>query len=89
MVFWKIYTGRQYSLVMPEVFTLENQIRHSSFKSAGVRNGRAKLTEADVKNIRQLHKEGKNNSDIYVLYPQVSKTSIRDIINNKTWKNVF
>lgn len=89
LVFWKIYTGRQYSLVMPEVFTKENQDFHAGLGSAGARNGRAKLTEKDVKNIRQLHKEGKSNSEIYVLYPQVSKTSIRDIINNKTWKNIF
>lgn len=74
---------------MPEVFTKENQDFHAGLGSIGARNGRAKLAEKDVKNIRQLHREGKSNSEIYVLYPQVSKTSIRDIINNKTWKNIF
>lgn len=89
LVFWKIYTGKQYSLVMPEVFTKERKDYHSGLGSQGSRNSRAKLTETDVKNIRKLHQEGKTNSDIYVLYPQVSKTSIRDIINNKTWKNIL
>lgn len=89
IVFWKIYTGKQYSLVMPEVFTKERKDYHSSLGSQGSRNSRAKLTETDVKNIRKLHQEGKTNSEIYVLYPQVSKTSIRDIINYKTWKNIL
>lgn len=88
-VFWKIYTGRQYSLVMPEVFTQERQQFHASLGSAGTRNGRAKLSSEDVKTIRQLHNDGKTNSEIYVLYPQVSKTSIRDIINRKTWQNIL
>lgn len=88
IVFWKIYTGRQYSLVKPEVFTEERKNFHASLGSQGSKNGRAKLTEEDVKKIRELHRKGINNSDIYVLYPQVSKTSIRDIINKKTWKNI-
>ena len=89
IVFWKVYTGKQYSLVMPEVFTKERKDYHASLGSQGSKNGRAKLTEEDVRNIRRLNKEGKTNSEIYVLYPQVSKTSVRDIINYKTWKNIL
>lgn len=74
---------------MPEVFTKERKDYHASLGSQGSKNGRAKLTEEDVRNIRRLNKEGKTNSEIYVLYPQVSKTSVRDIINYKTWKNIL
>lgn len=88
--FWNIYNGNRYKLVMPEVFTLENKKKHSSFsKHSGSNNGRAKLTEEDVIKIRNLkEKENFNNSDIYKLYPQVSQTSIRNILNYKTWTSI-
>lgn len=87
--FWNIYYGNRYKLVMPEVFTEELRKIHSSFNSkAGENNGRAKLNKEDVLIIRQLHKDGVSNSEIYKKYPQVSSTSIRNIINNKTWTNI-
>lgn len=89
IVFWKIYTGRQYSLVMPEVFTKERRDYHAGLGKNGANNGRAKLTEQDVRSIRDLHKNGKTNSEIYVLYPHITKNAIRDVINNKTWKNIL
>lgn len=87
--FWNLYYGNTFKLVMPEVFTEENKKLHSSLGKSGTNNGRAKLTEEDVINIRQLHKDGKTNKELYALYPQVTPTSIRDIINNKTWKNLL
>ena len=74
---------------MPEVFTPENRKKHSSYKNQGSFNGHAKLTEEDVLNIRQLHKDGVTNSELYKLYPQVTPSSIRNIINGKTWKNLL
>lgn len=50
---------------------------------SGELNGRAKLTKDDVIKIRELHKT-LSNSEIYKLYPQVSPTSIRNVINGKT-----
>ena len=87
--FWNIYYGNRYKLVMPEVFTEENRKKHSSFRNQGAANGRAKLTEEDVLTIRKLHKEGTSNSELYKAYPQVSKTTIRDIINGNTWKSLL
>lgn len=87
--FWNIYVGNRFQLVMPEVFTEKNKKLHSKLGKSGARNGRAKLTEDDVKNIRKLHSKGKTNKELYALYPQVTTTSIRDIINNKTWKNIL
>lgn len=89
MTFWNVYYGNRYKLVMPEVFTPENRKKHSSYKNQGAANGRAKLTEEDVLTIRKLHSEGISNSELYKAYPQVSKTSVRDIINGKTWKNLL
>lgn len=87
--FWNVYYGNHYRLVMPEVFTEENRKKHSSLGRQGEHNGRAKLTAADVVKIRELYKEGTTTSELYKAYPQVSKTSIRDIINGKTWKNLL
>ena len=88
MVFWGIYVGRKYKLVMPEVFTEELRHSFASKRQSGENNGRSKLTEQDVKKIRQLKKENVSNSDIYKLYPHITPVSIRNVINYKTWKNI-
>lgn len=87
--FWNIYYGNRFKLVCPEVFTKENRKKHSSLSKIGERNGRAKLTEQDIKKIRELHNQRISNKEIYNLYPQVTTTSIRDIINYKTWKHIL
>ena len=84
--FYNVYTGRSYKLIMPEVFTEENKKKHHGKTKQGAKNPKAKLTEEQVIKIRQLHKDGVSNSELYKAFPQVSSTSIRDIINGKTWK---
>lgn len=84
--FWNIYVGNKYKYVMPEVFTEQLKHYHSGLSKKGALNGRAKLTWDDVHQIRKLHSKGYSNSEIYKQYPQVSSTSIRNILNNKTWK---
>ena len=87
--FWNIYNGNKYKLVEPEIFTKENKNKHSQLSPhKGENNGRAKLTKEDILKIRKLSNSGFSNSEIYKLYPQVSSTSIRNIINYKTWKNI-
>ena len=88
-VFWNVYNGNQYKLVMPEVFSNENKRKHSSLKAQGENNSHAKLSEQDVRRIRQMHSEGSTNKELYDLYPQVSASTIRNVINFKTWKNVL
>ena len=74
---------------MPEVFTEENKKIHSKHSKSGELNGRAKLTKQDVIEIRRLHEEEKlSNQELYKRYSQVSTTSIRNIINYKTWNNL-
>lgn len=87
--FWNIYNGKRYKLIMPEVFTPENKKKHSSYKNQGKNNGKAKLSEEDVLTIRKLYNEGTSYSELYKAYPQISKTSVRDIVNGKTWKNLL
>lgn len=87
--FYRVYYGYSYSLVMPEVFTQENKKLHSSKCKSCENNGRAKLTEKDVKDIRAKYKKGFTRQEIYKLYPQVSPASIRMVINNKTWTKML
>lgn len=87
--FYNVYTGRSYKLIMPEVFTEENKKKHHGKTKQGAKNPKAKLTEEQVIKIRQLHKDGVSNSELYKAFPQVSSTSIRDIINGKTWKHLL
>nr|DAL45328.1 MAG TPA_asm: intron associated endonuclease [Caudoviricetes sp.] len=87
--FWNIYVGNKYKLVMPEVFTEKNKHLHHSLGHSGEKNGKSKLTENDVRRIRELHKEGKTNKEIHELFPQVTTTSIRNIVNGKTWKTLI
>lgn len=87
--FYNVYTGRSYKLVMPEVFSEENKKKHHGLTKQGSKNPKAKLTEDDVILIREKHQNGILNQELYSLYPQVSKTTIRDIINNKTWKHLL
>ena len=87
--FWNVYYGNRYKLVMPEVFTKENRHHHSSLSKQGHLNGRAKLTPEDVIKIRKLWKEGITRQQLYDMYPQVNPSTIRGVINNKTWKNLL
>lgn len=87
--FWNVYYGNRYKLVMPEVFTKENRHKHSGMSKSGSLNGRAKLTEEDVIEIRMRWKNGTTRKELYEAYPQVSQVSIRDIINGKTWKHLL
>ncbi len=87
-VFWQIYVGKKYRLVMPEVFTEEQRHKFASDRHSGEKNGRSKLTTEDVRKIRLLNQQGISNKEINTLYPQVSITSIRNIINRKTWASI-
>ena len=65
-----------------DVYTEENRKKHKPDHS-GSNNGRAKVTEEDVKKIRKLALTI-SKPEIYKLYPQLSSTSIRNIIDRKT-----
>ena len=89
MSFWNMYNGHSYKFIMPEVFTKENKKKHGSLAKSGSKNGRAKINEQDVKQIRSLYKDGMTLKQLYELYPQITQVSVRDIINHKTWKNIL
>lgn len=87
--FWKIYNGIKNKYIMSEVFTEENRKIHSGLGKRGEKNPKAKLTEKEVLDIREKASKGYSNKELYNLYPFVSHTTIRNIINKKTWKHLL
>lgn len=87
--FGNAYRGDTFKLVMPEVFTSENQHTVLSKAHSGENNGRSKLTKADVIEIRRRHEQdGESALQIHADYQCVSIVSIRNILSYKTWKNI-
>lgn len=87
--FWDIFTGKQFLLIMPEVFTPENKSKRTSNAHKGEKNSHAKLTEEDVIEIRRIYKEGQlSKKEISKLYPQVSYSTVLDVINYRSWKHI-
>lgn len=72
--FMNIWTGKRYSLIMPEVF--ETTEKHT------------KLNEEIVKIIRKDREETKMSYEKLAKKYGVSKATISDIVNFRTWKNV-
>lgn len=89
MCFWNIYIGNRYKLVMPEVFTKENKHFQASKSHSGEDNGRAKVTIEDVKEMRRLFEnKEKTRKEIQQLYPQISSSTVNNILGYRTWKNI-
>lgn len=89
LTFWNIYYGNRYKLVMPEVFTDENRHFQSSIMHSGENNGRAKLTKEEVIQMRYDFEHGiKTRKEIQQEHPNVTTTSINDVLRYKTWKNI-
>ena len=67
---------------MPEIYTLENRIYHKMHTAnTGQKNGRTKLTDQDVYNIRLRHKNGELSEDIYKDY--------KDKITYRSFQNIL
>mgnify|MGYP004619436641 CR=1 FL=1 len=86
--FFDIFRGQQFQLIMPEVFSPEVKKKYHSMVNGGENNANAKLTEQDVKHIRILHQQHKTPKEISTFYPQVSYSTILDVVNYRTRKNL-
>lgn len=57
-------------------------------QAKGQNQGAAKLTDSDVRKIRQLYKEGMPSRPIAKMF-NMDKSTILDIVNRKYWKHVL
>lgn len=64
--FGKIWKGETWTSIMMNVYSPENKLYHlHDTANKGSSNGRARLTEEDVKQIRQRRKNGEQLKDVY------------------------
>lgn len=89
--FSKIWKGETWKHIMMEVYTSENKNFHAhNTSNKGSNNGRAKITEEDVKNIRLRRKNGEKLAEVYKDYQtKLTKGSFTNIWSYQNWKNII
>ena len=89
--FSKIWKGETWKNIMPEVYTEENKKYHAkNTGNSGSQNGRTKLTEEDVRNIRLRRKNGEQLKIVYEDYKdKITKGSFTNIWTYQNWKNII
>lgn len=89
--FNKIWQGTTWSDIMPEVYTKENKEFHkNNTANKGSSNGRSKLTEKDVYNIRLRKKNGENWQEVFKDYEHtgIKKSSFQYTWQGYNWKHI-
>lgn len=88
--FSKIWKGETWQGIMMEVYTPENKLYHlHDTANKGSSNGRARLTEEDVKQIRLRRKNGEQLKDVYKDYQdKLTKGSFTNVWTYQNWKNI-
>lgn len=89
--FHKIWTGETWKSIMPEVYTKENILFHTSNSNmGGSKNGMARLNESKVYNIRVRKSQGESSASVYMDYKHLlTKASFMNVWGNFNWKNVI
>lgn len=89
--FERIWLGRGYNNVGKEYIipphTISRQV-YSSKANSGENNGRAKLTENDIREIRRRYDNNEKIKKISQDFPCVNYNTIRRICKRETWKNI-
>ena len=88
--FNKIWKGTTWKTIMPEIYTPERIEYHKSHTgNNGSYNGRAKLTEEDVRNIRLRKKNGESSATVYEDYKdKQTKGSFMQIWYYQNWLHI-
>lgn len=89
--FSKVWKGETWKNIMPEVYTPENKEFHlHNTGNIGESNGRAKFTEAEVREIRIRKKNGEKRLDVYQDYSDKCKEKyFQELWYGYSWKNVI
>lgn len=90
--FHKIWLGENWKNVHMDVYTEENKQYYLFQRNShpGSTNGRAKLTEKDVYNIRLRKKNGESCKDVYEDYKEMTTYgSFKNIWSYQNWKNII
>ena len=89
--FVKIWQGGTWKDIMYDVYTEENKKFHKhNCSNKGIQNGRSKLSENDIVNIRLRRKKGENFSKVYEDYSNIiSKRYFKNLWHNVNWKDII
>lgn len=89
--FSKIWKGETWSGIMNEVYTEANKEFHKhNTANTGSKNGRARLTEEDVRIIRTRRKNGEVLSKVYEDYKdKITYGSFTNVWTYQNWKNII
>lgn len=88
--FHKVWKGETWKNVKMEVYTEENKNFHKHNTSQkGEENGRAKLNENQVKDIRKRKKQGESKKSVYKDYEHImAMGGFNSVWYGYTWKNI-
>lgn len=88
--FNKIWKGNTWKNIMPEVYSQENKDFHKcNTANIGSSNGRSRLTESEVYEIRLRRKNGEKLSDVYQDYSdKITYKSFSNVWTYQNWKNI-
>lgn len=89
--FEHVWLGRGYNGIGKEFIIETNSIsrqEYSSKANAGLKNGRAKVSYEEIKDIRNKYDNGLKISEIAKLYPQYSVNTVRRVALRESFKNV-
>lgn len=75
----------KYGTVQENVY---DAFEHTGNYAEGENNGRASLTESDVREIRRRFDSGERVASISRDFPQVGKTSVENAAKRKTWPHI-
>lgn len=89
--FGKVWKGETWKTVMMEVYSEENKLFHKhNTANTGSENGRAKLTDSDVRDIRMRRKNGEVLKVVYEDYKdKVSYGSFANVWSYQNWKSII
>lgn len=88
--FSKIWKGETWKDIMPEVYTEENKNFHThNTGNSGSANGRSRLTEEEVREIRIRRKQGENIREVYKDFEdKLTYGSFVNVWSYQNWKNI-
>lgn len=87
--FGRVWLGQTWTHIMPEVYTEQNKKINMSIGKGSSAKSRRKLTDEEIKHIRQMKKDGWSLSKAYLLYKdKISKSSFDGIWYYRTYKEI-
>ena len=89
--FNKVWKGETWKNIKMEVYTEENKKYHKhNTGNKGSKNGKAKISEEDVRYIREQKKNGKKCDDVYKEFKEkITLGSFKNIWYNCNWNEVI